>query len=208
VSKNGCPKSYLLITNQRGVVEYIYRDQYLSKYFFLILLIALGDFYMRVYRVVYNMTSHKEDTEDIVQTAFIKAYQSLPKFKAQARFYTWLYRIALNVCLNALKKRKKHMAWSLEDVDAGVERNEAYVELSNKMPPHRVVNLSEIQEKLNAALQKLSKKHRSVVVLHDIEGLRHEEIAKILHISSGTVRSRLHYARAQLQIELAEFAGS
>ena len=159
-----------------------------------------------IYGLVYNMTSSKEDAEDLVQDVFVKAFSSLKGFRGTSSFYTWIYRIAINRTINFLKKRKKRQALSLNDVDEGVERDPAYVELSARESPARDTSLLELQEKLNKALLTLSEKHRTVVVLHDIQGLPHEEIARMTGCSEGTVRSRLFYARQQLQGELAEFA--
>ena len=160
----------------------------------------------RIYSLVYNMTSSKEDAEDMVQDVFVKAYSSLKNFRGTASFYTWIYRIAINRTINFLKKRKKRQALSLNDVDDGVERDPAYVELSARESPVRDASLAELQERLNKALLTLSEKHRTVVVLHDIQGVPHDEIARMTGCSEGTVRSRLFYARQQLQGELAEFA--
>lgn len=163
-------------------------------------------YHKKIYALVYNMTSNKEDAEDLVQEVFFKAYSALKNFKGDSSFYTWVYRIAVNRTINFIKRRKKRMGVSLDDVDGGVERDPTYVELSSKESPFRDATLSELQEKLNRVLLTLSEKHRAVVVLHDIQGVPHEEIAKMLGVSSGTVRSRLFYARQILQAELAEYA--
>lgn len=163
-------------------------------------------YYGKLYGLIYNMTSNKEDTEDMIQEVLIKAYTSLPKFKGNSSFYTWIYRIAINRTINFLKKRRRKQALSLDQVDGGLERDPAYVELSSKITPVRDVKILELQEKLNTALQTLSEKHRAVVVLHDIQGIPHLEISRMLGVSEGTLRSRLYYARQQLQSELAEFA--
>ena len=160
----------------------------------------------RIYSLAYNMTGNKEDAEDMVQDVFVKAFSSLKSFRGTSSFYTWIYRIAINRTINFLKRRKKKQAVSLNDVDEGVERDPAYVELSARESPVRDASISELQEKLNKALLTLSEKHRTVVVLHDIQGLPHDEIARMTGCSEGTVRSRLFYARQQLQGELAEFA--
>ncbi len=160
----------------------------------------------RIYGLAYNMTSNREDAEDLVQEVFVKAYDSLKKFKGDSSFYTWIYRIAVNRAINFIKKRKRRTGLSLDDVDGGIERDPAYVELSSRDTPFRDATLSEIQEKMNKALQTLSEKHRAVVVLHDIQGIPHDEIANMLKVSSGTVRSRLFYARQALQVELSEYA--
>ena len=160
----------------------------------------------RIYGLIYNMTSHREDTEDLVQSVFIKAYRSLDRFRGQSAFSTWLYRIALNETLNFLPKRKRRTALSLNDLDQGIERDPDYIALVARESPVRDVQRSELQKRLNAALQTLSEAHRTVVVLHDIEGLPHDEIARITGVPEGTVRSRLFHARQQLQAELSEFA--
>ena len=160
----------------------------------------------KLYGLLYNMTSNKEDAEDLLQEVFIKAFQSLPKFKGKSSFYTWIYRIAINRTINFVKRRNRKQTMSLDKVDGGLERDPAYVELSSRNSPIRDAGISELQEKLNTALQTLSDKHRTVVVLHDIQGVPHQEIAKMLKCSEGTVRSRLFYARQHLQTELAEFA--
>jgi RNA polymerase sigma-70 factor (ECF subfamily) len=160
----------------------------------------------RLYGLVYNMTSSREDTEDLLQEVFLKAFTALPRFKGDSSFYTWVYRIAINRTINFLKKRKKRQALSLDNVDHGIERDEAYLELSSRGSPLRDMGIIELQERLNEALQTLSDKHRTVVVLHDIQGVPHQEIGRMLGVSEGTVRSRLFYARQRLQHELAEFA--
>lgn len=160
----------------------------------------------KIYGLTYHMSGSREEAEDLAQDAFVRAYKALDRFKGKSSFYTWLYRIAVNRTLNVLKKKKRRQSVSLDDMDQSVERDPAYMLISSKDSPVRGTSLNELQEKLNAALMTLSDKHRIVVVLHDIEGLPHDEIAEITKSSSGTVRSRLHYARKQLQAELSEFA--
>jgi RNA polymerase sigma-70 factor (ECF subfamily) len=162
-------------------------------------------YYKKIYALLYNMTSNKEDAEDLIQEVFVKAYSALARFKGDSSFYTWVYRIAVNRAINYVKRRNKRAGPSLDNVDSGIERDKSYVELSAKESPFRDATLSELQEKLNSALQKLSDKHRVVVVMHDIEGVPHDEIAQVLGVSSGTVRSRLFYARQILQSELADY---
>lgn len=158
----------------------------------------------KIYALVYNMTGNNEDARDMVQDIFIKAYTALPRFKGKSSFYTWLYRIALNRTINFVQKRKRRAAMSLDDMDAGIERDPDLVDLASRESPVRDLSLTELKERLNKALQTLSEKHRTVVVLHDIEGTPHDEIARMLNLSSGTVRSRLFYARQHLQAELSD----
>ncbi|MDF3127883.1 sigma-70 family RNA polymerase sigma factor [Kiritimatiellaeota bacterium B1221] len=162
----------------------------------------------RIYALLYNMTSNKEDAEDLLQDVFLKAYKALPKFKAQSSFYTWIYRIGVNTAITYVKKRKKKQGLSLDHLDLGLERDPALVQMASQESPDRNLGLKELQIKLNKALQTLSEKHRTVVVLHDIQGLPHHEIGKILGVSSGTVRSRLFYARQQLQSLLTDLPTS
>ena len=162
-------------------------------------------FQERIYATTYNMTSNHEDAHDLTQEAFIKAYRSLPTFKGKSSFYTWIYRIAVNRTINFLKKRNRRVNLSLNDMDANVENNPELVSLISERTPRRDVNLRELQEKLNEAMQRLSESHRLVVTLHDIQGVPHDEIGKIVNCNTGTVRSRLFYARQQLQAYLSDY---
>ncbi|MDB6024464.1 MAG: rpoE [Verrucomicrobiales bacterium] len=159
----------------------------------------------RVYATVYQMTSNHEDANDLTQEAFIKAYRALASFKGDASFYTWVYRIAVNRTINFLKTRKNKIHLSLNDMDFTAENDPDLVALVSDKTPRRDASLSELQEKLNAAMQQLSEPHRLVVTLHDIQGLPHEEIAEIMDCNVGTVRSRLFYARQQLQAILSDY---
>lgn len=158
----------------------------------------------RIYATVYHMTSNHEDATDLTQETFIKAYQALASFKGDSSFYTWVYRIAVNKTLNYLKSRKQRTFMSLNDLDVQVENNPDLVALIHDKTPRRDAGLNEIQQRLNEALLKLSDTHRMVVTLHDIQGLPHEEIARIMECNVGTVRSRLFYARQQLQAWLSD----
>jgi len=159
----------------------------------------------KIYGLTYNMTSNREDAEDLTQDVFVKAYEALPRFRGKSSFYTWLYRIAVNKTINYRKKRNRKRALSLDQFDQEIKNDDIYHELTSKGSPLRNLSLSELQIKLNEALQNLSEKHRTVVVMHDMQGIPHEEIAKVVGASVGTVRSRLFYARRQMQAELAEF---
>jgi len=159
----------------------------------------------RVYATIYHMTSNHEDASDLAQDAFVRAWGALRSFKGDSSFYTWVYRIAVNRTINFLKQRRNRTPHlSLNDLDAGAENDPDLVELVSHRTPRRDAALSELQQRLNAALQKLSDEHRTVVTLHDIQGLPHDEIAKILKCNPGTVRSRLFYARQQLQAWLSD----
>jgi RNA polymerase sigma-70 factor (ECF subfamily) len=159
----------------------------------------------RVYATIYHMTAHHEDASDLAQETFIKAYQALGSFRAQSSFFTWVYRIAVNRTLNYLQQRKNRNHMSLNDLNLDAEHDPDLIEFISDRTPRRDIALAELQEKLNAALQKLSETHRMVVTLHDIQGLSHDEIGKIMDCNAGTVRSRLFYARQQLQAHLSPY---
>ena len=159
----------------------------------------------RIYATVYHMTSNHEDANDLAQEAFIKGFQALKSFKGGSSFYTWVYRIAVNKTINFLKQRKNRAQMSLNDMDFNAEHDPDFVALVSDKTPRREAALTELQEKLNEGMQKLSEPHRLVVTLHDVQGLSHEEIAKIMGCNIGTVRSRLFYARQQLQGFLADY---
>jgi RNA polymerase sigma-70 factor (ECF subfamily) len=159
----------------------------------------------RIYATIYHMTSNHEDANDLAQETFIKSYRVLKSFKGSSSFYTWLYRIAVNKTINFLKQRRHRTQMSLNDWDFNAEHDPDLVALISEKTPRRDVDLAELQEKLNAALQKLSEPHRLVVILHDVQGLPHEEIAQIMDCNIGTVRSRLFYARQQLQAYLSDY---
>ena len=159
----------------------------------------------RIYATIYHMTSNHEDANDLAQETFIKAYQALKSFKGDSSFFTWVYRIAVNKTINFLKQKRNRTQMSLNDVDFNAEHDADLVALISDRTPRRDANLAELHEKLNSAMQKLSETHRLVVALHDVQGLSHEEIGKILGCNTGTVRSRLFYARQQLQAYLSDY---
>ena len=159
----------------------------------------------RLYGLVYNMTSNHEDTNDLLQDVFAKAYKSISGFRGKSSFYTWIHSIAVNMTLNFLKKRGRRYHLSLDDMDASVKNDKEFLELTATSSPVREADLSELQRRLNEAMMKLSDEHRAVVTMFHIQGMPHAEISKILRVSEGTVRSRLFYANRQLQNYLDEF---
>ncbi|VGO17373.1 ECF RNA polymerase sigma-E factor [Pontiella desulfatans] len=187
----GPPDDELVLKAQQGDVHAF--DQLVERY------------HSKIYGLTYNMCSNREDAEDLTQEVFVKAFEALPRFRGKSSFYTWLYRIAVNKTINYRKKRNRKRALSLDSFDQDIKTDDVYHDLTSKGSPLRSISLSELQIKLNEALQNLSEKHRTVVVLHDMQGVPHEEIAKMVGASVGTVRSRLFYARRQMQSELSEF---
>lgn len=156
---------------------------------------------------LYQMTGNYDDAFDIAQEAFAKAYRALKFFNGQSAFYTWLHSIALNHARNFLKRRNKRITYSMDDDEYGnhAEKNMHLADESHEADPEKSVHMAELNIKLREAVNQLSKKHRDVVIMHDINGLSHAEISVILDISEGTLRSRLHYAHKQLQALLSDY---
>ena len=160
----------------------------------------------RLYGVIYNMTFNHEDAADLTQESFVKAFRSLSKFKRKSSFFTWLYRIGVNLTLTHLKRKKARKFFSFDQlIDQNKSKNQSVEFSSSETSSVKTTLLNELHEKLNEALSKLSDKHRTIVVLFEIDGLSHKEIASIMKCTEGTVRSRLHYAKVQLQSLLREY---
>ena len=160
----------------------------------------------RMYGVIYNMTLNHSDAADLTQETFVKAFRSISKFKRKSSFFTWLYRIGVNLTLTFLKRKRNRKFFSFEQF-FGDSLNEGQKgELaSNEINSAKCTMLNELHEKLNEALSRLSDKHRTIVILYEIDGLSHKEISQIMKCTEGTVRSRLHYAKIQLQSMLSEY---
>jgi RNA polymerase sigma-70 factor (ECF subfamily) len=160
----------------------------------------------RIFGVVYNLTSNREDAADLTQDTFIKAFQSIHRFQGQASFFTWIYRIAINSTLSHLRKNRNRSFFSLETINGDEPTSREVINaLTDKTGVDRDTHVRELQEKLNEAMQKLSINHRTVVTLFEIDGLSHQDIAEVMNCSVGTVRSRLHYAKQLLQSELQSY---
>ena len=160
----------------------------------------------RLYGVIYNMTFNHDDAADLTQDAFVKAFRSLSKFKEKASFFTWIYRIGVNLTLSYLKKKKTRKLCSFDQYVAdGVSIKDSEKFSCSDSNSVRSTLINELHEKLNEALSQLSDKHRTIVVLFEIDGLSHKEIASIMKCTEGTVRSRLHYAKLQLQSLLSDY---
>lgn len=160
----------------------------------------------RLFGVVYNMLSNREDAMDIVQESFIKAYTSIKSFRGNSAFYTWLYRIAVNRAITFLKRSRMRRFFSFENMDEELGSSEIVDKLVERSGGgQKAALISELREKLNEAMQSLSINHRTVVALYEIDGLSHAEIAEITKTSESTVRTRLHYAKQQLRVFLKDY---
>lgn len=160
----------------------------------------------RLYSVIYNMTMNHTDAADLTQETFVKAFRSISKFKKKSTFFTWLYRIGVNLTLTFLKRKRSKKLFSFDHFFSDRPNvSESHVLTSKENNSVRSTLLNELHEKLNEALTKLSDKHRTIVVLYEIDGLSHKEISEIMKCTEGTVRSRLHYAKVQLQSLLSDY---
>jgi len=153
----------------------------------------------RLYNTVYRLLDNAEDAQDVVQEAFLNAYQSLRLFKGDAQFFTWLYRIAVNSAISL--RRKRRVVLTTDTPPAGRVILEPMDDSEFTNPSH-ALERAEDERRLQNALNRLTPEYRTVLVLKEIEGLKYEEIAAALQVPIGTVRSRLHRARLELRQQL------
>jgi len=155
----------------------------------------------RLYNALFRFLGNPEDARDVAQEAFLSAFRNLKKFRGRSQFFTWLYRIALNHALD-LKRRVK-TSRALPEAEDSPHPNELQ-DRSVSATPDWHLQRREEDERLQQALAKLSNEYRLVLILRDLDELSYEEIAKVLDIPIGTVRSRLHRARMELRRLLQE----
>jgi RNA polymerase sigma-70 factor (ECF subfamily) len=158
-----------------------------------------------IFRIAQHITHNEEDAQDVVQDAFLKAYQNLEQFQGNSKFYTWLVRIAVNEALMKLRKRRNDRTVS---IDEDVETDEGTMprEVADWSPnPEQLYGTSELGDILKKTIQGLPPGFRTVFVLRDIEGLSTEETAEMLGLSVPAVKSRLLRARLQLRERLAKY---
>ncbi len=158
-----------------------------------------------VLNLVYRFTGAGEDTEDLAQEVFLRAYKGLDNFQAKAKFFTWLYRITMNLCLRYRQRKKKFVFQSLEqkEEDGNYEAEREMTSLSN--PVEDEMDRNEIQKIVRKAVMELSPDQRAVLILYRYEDLSYDEISEILEISLSAVKSRLHRARETLKDKLKDY---
>src|SRR6478609_11732954 len=155
----------------------------------------------RVFGMIYNMVHSEQDAWDLAQESFLKAWKSIGRFRSQSTFYTWIYRIVMNVTIDWL--RKKQVKGSGAEFDDAIQLREIDP-ASKTVPragplPHEGMQGREIRDRIDAAIAQLSPEHRAVILMKEIEDMQYREIAESLGCSIGTVMSRLFYARKKLQ---------
>ena len=155
----------------------------------------------KVVAIAFGILQDHEDALDVSQEAFAKVYTGIRKFKEEASFYTWLYRIVVNLAIDRRRQRNRQPLLERNEPD----NHDSWVETlpdSTKSDPYEQVGNRELGDRLRAAIEELTPAHKAVILLRAVEGLSYEEISEVLQCSRGTVMSRLHYARKRLQASL------
>ena len=160
----------------------------------------------RVFGMIYNMVRNEQDAWDLAQDSFVKAWKSIGRFRGQSSFYTWIYRIVMNVTIDWL--RKKQVKGTGTEFDDSVQLKEIDP-ASRTSPraaplPHERMERDEVRARIDAAIAQLSPEHRAVILMKETEDMQYHEIAEALGCSIGTVMSRLFYARKKLQSSLRD----
>ena len=166
--------------------------------------VLVGRYRQRVYGLVYSMLRNEHDAVDLSQETFVKGWQAIRGFQRNSSFYTWLYRIATNLCIDFVRKRERRPTVAFEEAvepDANVN---VEIPASKQALPPEEMRRRELREQIDAALMELSPEHRVVVQLRELDGMDYAEIARAVGCNIGTVMSRLHYARKHLQKLLKE----
>ncbi|NRA01047.1 MAG: sigma-70 family RNA polymerase sigma factor [Myxococcales bacterium] len=156
----------------------------------------------RAYRVAFRILRDADQSEDVLQDAFIKAYRGIRKFEQRSAFYTWLYRIVVNLALD--RRRRERPGTRVEWDDGVAHEIEPRAVVGQPPDPDATARRAQVRRILSEGIQQLPDGQREVLLLREVEGLSYEEIAKAMEISKGTVMSRLHYARRKLTSFLRE----
>ena len=159
----------------------------------------------RAFSMIYNMVRNEQDAWDIAQDGFVKAWRNIRRFRGQSSFFTWLYRILMNISIDALRRKQIESGTEFDDTVRlqEIEPASATTPQREREPATRL-NDKEIRTRIDAAIARLSPDHRAVIVMRELDGLDYQEIADAMECSIGTVMSRLFYARKKLQTMLKD----
>lgn len=165
-------------------------------------------YHRRAYALALGVVKNPDDALDVVQDAFIKAHRYLDKFEGQASFYTWLYRIVMNLAIDHLRKHQRQRPVELDEQTMSEDGGPGDALLPRILGgnPGRALMDKEIRDRIGAALAELSDNHRAVLVMRELDGLSYEEMAAAMSCSKGTIMSRLFHARKNMQAHLADLA--
>jgi RNA polymerase sigma-70 factor, ECF subfamily len=162
----------------------------------------------KVFTIALGMVKNPEDAMDIAQDAFIKVHRYLKNFQGSSSFYTWLYRIVVNLCIDHLRRSGKRINMEFDDKighqDHLADGNNMMAN-RNDTNPVKMLGRKELANRIQEAVDELPPYHRAVIVMREIEGLSYSEMAKAMNVSKGTIMSRLHHARQKLQQSLSEY---
>jgi RNA polymerase sigma-70 factor (ECF subfamily) len=164
-------------------------------------------YHRRAYSLAYGVLRHQDDALDVVQDAFIKAYKYLDKFEGSSSFYTWLYRIVMNLAIDHLRKNRRARPVELDEARLESESDAAsrgFLPRILGANPGRALQDKEIRTRIDRALDELSENHRAVLVMRELEGLSYEDMAAVMDCSKGTIMSRLFHARRNMQKRLLD----
>jgi RNA polymerase sigma-70 factor (ECF subfamily) len=154
----------------------------------------------RIYNLAFRLVGNREDAGDMAQEVFIRAFMALKGFKGRASFSTWLYRVAANVCLDELRRRRRQPVTSLDATYRTSDGDDLARQVADPAPgPEELAEREEVQRAVQLGIRSLTPAHRLVVVLRDIQGLTYQEMSQALGVSVGTVKSRLNRARESLR---------
>jgi RNA polymerase sigma-70 factor (ECF subfamily) len=165
--------------------------------------VLVEKYQQRVYAVAFGVVHNREDALDVVQDVMIKAYRKLARFRGASSYYTWLYRITVNMAIDYRRKRKNTVQVEYDDRIGAEDEPDRPGLKSQTEDPSEALDRKEINDLVMGAMKSLPEEQRTVLVLREIEGLSYDEIAKVAGISIGTVMSRLHYGRKKLRDVLA-----
>lgn len=153
----------------------------------------------RVYAVAFGYLRNQEDALDVVQEAFIKVHRYLPNFEGQSSFYTWLYRIVANLCIDHMRRSSRKKDVEFDDRFEHEGRSDAPAVVLPLADPAAALKNKEIMAAVEQSLTELSEKHRAVIVMRELQGLSYSDMAKAMNCSKGTIMSRLFHARRNMQ---------